>query len=172
MNTPDILYYARMVNTTTGKTPRYTITEEVGYFPPMEKLRGSDNKISMFLMPQSREDNSGTPPMKLQAKDSLNFTGLKDLWREGKMSGFAYGYPYDKKTYSSKNKPNPCFGYSEHGYLFIFHNKKGNATPDEIEFLVVKDARPLIAAYCKQLEMGGFDDELNYLRQQAKENTC
>ena len=85
MNTPNIRYYALMENTTQkGKvTPKYTITHDAGYYPPMEKLTGRDKQISMNLLPQSREDNSSTPPMKLQAKNSLNFTGLKDLWREG-----------------------------------------------------------------------------------------
>lgn len=32
--------------------------------------------------------------MRLQAKNSLNFTGLKDYFVDGKLSGFAYGYPW------------------------------------------------------------------------------
>ena len=35
---PDILYYAVMKYNANGKaTPKYTITEEWGYLPPMEK---------------------------------------------------------------------------------------------------------------------------------------
>lgn len=172
MNTPKILFYARMVNTTqTGKiTPKFTIREQAGYYPPMEHLKGKDGLISMNLMPQSREDNSSTPPMRLQAKNSLNFTGLKDYWVDGKMSGFAYGYPMDKPTYSSKNKPNPFFEYKDDGFLFIFHYDEkdpSNIIPTSIELVVLEGAKVLISAYCKMLEMGGFDDALAALRKQA-----
>ena len=173
MNTPNIRYYALMENTTQkGKlTPKYTITAQAGYYPPMEKLIGRDKQISMNLLNQSREDNSSTPPMKLQAKNSLNFTGLKDLWREGKMSGFAYGYPLDKQTYSKDNKINPFYEYKEDGFLFIIHpddNNPKNLVPVSIEVIVLEGAKVLISQYCKQLEMGGFNDKLKQLRELAQ----
>ena len=172
MNTPNIRFYALMVNSTqAGKsTPKYTITAQAGYYPPMEQLRGRDKQISMNLLNQSREDNSSTPPMKLQAKNSLNFTGLKDLWREGVMSGFAYGYPLDKQTYSKDNKINPFYEYKEDGFLFIIHpddKDPNNLIPVSIELIVLERAKVLISAYCKQLEMGGFDGALQSLRLQA-----
>ena len=39
MNTPNVRYYAKMVNTTQKgkKTPKYTITAQAGYYPPMEQ---------------------------------------------------------------------------------------------------------------------------------------
>lgn len=57
MNRPDILYYARMVNTTTPemKSTKYTITEQTGFYPPIEELRGKDGKISMYLMEKLKE---------------------------------------------------------------------------------------------------------------------
>ena len=173
MNTPNIRFYALMVNSTqAGKsTPKYTITAQAGYYPPMEKLIGRDKQISMNLLNQSREDNSSTPPMKLQAKNSLNFTGLKDLWREGVMSGFAYGYPLDKQTYSKDNKINPFYEYKEDGFLFIIHpddNNPKNLVPVSIEVIVLEGAKVLISQYCKQLEMGGFNDKLKQLRELAQ----
>lgn len=173
MNTPNIRYYAMMENSTQkGKlTPKFTITAQAGFYPPMEKLIGRDKHISMNLLKQSREDNSSTPPMKLQAKNSLNFTGLKDLWREGEMSGYAYGYPFDKTTYSRDEKPNPFFEYKEDGFLFIIHSDDKdpkNIVPVSIELIVLEGAKVLISAYCKQLEMGGFDEALQALREQAQ----
>ncbi len=173
MNTPNIRYYAKMVNTTIGKTPKYTISEQVGYYAPMDKLVGRDKHISMNLLQQDREDNSSTPPMKLQAKNSLNFTGLKNFWIEGEMSPFAYGFPMDKPTYSSKAKVNPFYEYKDDGFLFIIHhdeNDHKNIIPTCIELIVLENAKLLISAYCKQLEMGGFDAALNTLREQAKSN--
>lgn len=171
MSTPKIVYYACMeVATNTGRrTPKYTIKSQAGFYPPMEKLRGKDGQISMYLMPQSREDNSSTPPMKLQAKNSLNFTGLKDYWIDGKMSGFAYGYPYRMPWHSSKITPNPFYDNREDGFLFIIHQEQDSPTPlpTKIELIVLEGAKVLIGAYCKQLEMGGFDDELAALREQA-----
>lgn len=173
MNTPNIRYYAKLVNTTQKgkKTPKYTIVEQAGYYPPMEQLRSRDGLVSMNLMPQSREDKSSTPPMRLQAKNSLNFTGLKDFWIEGKLSGFAYGYPMDKPTYSKDEKPNPFYEYKGDGYLFrVYQDEKEptNLTPTCIELVVLEGAKVLISAYCKQLKMGGFDEALEALRQQAQ----
>ncbi len=173
MNTPNILFYAKMeYSTQKGReTPRYTITRQAGYYPPMEQLKGRDGKISFFLLPQSREDISSTPPMKLQGKGSLNFTGLKDYWIEGKISGLAYGYPLDKPTYSSKAKQNPFFDYKDDGYLFYIHTNATQPTkPTYIELLILEGAakvKGILASYCKMLEMGGFDEALQALRLQA-----
>lgn len=170
MSTPNIRYYAKMVNTTqTGKkTPKYTIIAQAGYYPPMEHLRGRDGLVSMNLMEKLKEGDN-VPSMRLQAKNSLNFTGLKDYFKDGKLSGYAYGYPLDKATYSKDNKQNPFFEYKNDGYLFIMHNSdKEPVAPTCIEFIVLEGAKVLISAYCKQLLMGGFDDALEQLRKQAQ----
>lgn len=172
MSTPNIRYYARMVNTTqTGKkTPKYTITAQAGYYPPMEQLRGRDGQISMNLMEKLKEGDN-VPSMRLQAKSSLNFTGLKDYFQDGKLSGFAYGYPSDKPTYSKDEKPNPFFDYKQDGFLFLIEQDEKdptNLTPTSIELIVLDGAKVLISAYCKQLVMGGFDEALGALREQAQ----
>ena len=177
MITPNIRYYARMEDCTgNGKTPKYVITAQAGYFPPMENIVGRDGKVSMYLQVSkdsgSKKDNA--PAMKLQAKDSLNFTGLKDYFINGKLSGFAYGYPLDAKMYSSKQKPNPFYEYKDDGYLFIIHqDKNANTAPEHIrptiiELVVLEGAKVLISSYCKQLIMGGFDEAIKALRDQAK----
>ena len=178
MTTPNIRYYARMEDCTgNGKTPKYRITAQAGYFPPMETIIGRDGKVSMYLQVSkdsgSKKDNS--PAMKLQAKDSLNFTGLKDYFVDGKLSGFAYGYPLAVKTYSSKQKPNPFFAYKDDGFLFIVHQDQTAATEPEkikpscIELVVLEGAKVLISSFCKMLQMGGFDEALAALRKQAKQ---
>ena len=175
MNTPNVRYYAKMVNTTQKgkKTPKYTITAQAGYYPPMELLRGRDGQISMNLMEKLKEGDN-VPSMRLQAKNSLNFTGLKDYFQDGKLSGFAYGYPLDKPTYSKDEKPNPFFDYKQDGFLFLIEQDEKDPTdltPTSIELIVLEGAKVLISAYCKQLVMGGFDEVLQALREQVQKGS-
>ena len=176
MNTPYVRYYAKMVNTTQKgkKTPKYTITAQAGYYPPMEQLRGRDGQISMNLTEKLKEGDN-VPSMRLQAKNSLNFTGLKDYFQDGKLSGFAYGYPLNKQTYSKDEKPNPFFEYKQDGFLFLLEQDEKdptNLTPTSIELVVLEGAKVLISAYCKQLVMGGFDEALQALREQAQKRSA
>lgn len=168
MITPNIRYYAKLERCKgVYKTPKYTIVEEAGYYAPMESLKGKDGRVSMYLQNQRKERND-IPAMWLQAKNSLNFTGLKSYFIDGKISSFAYGEPFYKETYSKKNQANPFYEYREDGYLFILNDDKTGVVPASIELIVLEDAKVLIAAYCKQLLMGGFDDPLRLLREQAK----
>ena len=177
MNIPNIRYYARLEDCTgNGKTPKYVVTAQAGYYPPMDEIVGRDGKISMFLqVSKDSGSNDDAPEMRLQAKNSLNFTGLKNYFVNGRLSGFAYGYPNRAKTYSKKQKPNPFFEYGEDLYLFIIHQDQTAATEPEkikpscIELLVLEGAKVLRAAYCKMLQMGGFDEALAALRKQAKQ---
>ena len=176
MITPNIRYYARLEECTgKGKTPKYVITAQAGYYPPMDEIVGRDGKISMYLqVSKDSGSNDDAPSMRLQAKNSLNFTGLKNYFVNGRLSGFAYGYPNRAKTYSKKHKPNPFFEYGEDLYLFIIHQDQTAATEPEkikpscIELIVLEGAKVLSAAYCKQLMMGGFDEAVKSLRQQAQ----
>lgn len=168
MITPNIRYYARLERCKGAtKTPKFTIVEEAGYYAPMESLKGKDGRISMFLQ-NKRKERYDIPALWLQAKGSLNFTGLHSYFIDGKISGFAYGYPLNKEDYSSKKKKNPFYEYRKDGFLFLIHDDKTGVVPAFIELIVLEDAKPLIAAYCKQLLMGGFDEALALLRKQAK----
>ena len=175
MITPSICYYAKMVyDTNSKKTPKYVITTQAGYYPPMEQIKGRNGLISMYLMEKLKE-GANIPSMRLQAKDSLNFTGLKEYFVDGRLSGFAYGYPLTDKTYSSKKKENPFYEYKDNGYLFIVHqDRNANTAPEQIrptviELIVLDGAKVLISSYCKQLMMGGFDEAIKSLREQAKQ---
>lgn len=170
MTKPNILYYALMQDVTGGnKTPKYRIIRQVGYYPPMDALRGKDGSICFYLLPSkdsgSTKDNA--PAMKLQGKNSLNFTGLKEHFKNGKLSGFAYGYPMDKPTYGKDNKTNPFYEHKDDCFLFRMSNNEASTNslqPTAIELLVLKDAKVLGAAYLEQLANGGFDTELKQMR--------
>ena len=172
MNTPNVRYYARLENSTERgrRTPKYTITAQAGYYPPMEHLRGRSGLISMNLLEKAKEGEN-VPSMRLQAKGSLNFTGLKEYFQGGKLSGYAYGYPYNAPTYGNKNpRKNPFLEYADDGFLFIIHQDEDvpdNVTPTCIELIVLEHAKVLIPTYCKMLVMGGFDETLSALREQA-----
>ena len=173
---PKIRYYARLEDCTEKKTPKYVIKTQAGEYPPMEKIKDRNGDVSMYLLASrdsgSKKDNA--PAMKLQAARSLNFTGLKDYFVDGKLSGYAYGYPLEAETYSKDKKPNPFFEYKDDGYIFIIHQNDEASTeaeklkPSCIELIVLEGAKVLIPAYCKQLMMGGFDEALRALREQAK----
>lgn len=176
MNYPNIRFYALFVETTGKgkKTPKYAISEAAGYYPPMDKLKGKDGKVSMYYKDSNDRCNNvkegiNIPAKYLQAKDSLNFTGLKDLFTaDGKLSGFAYGNPLAKATYTKDDKPNPFFAYKNDGFIFKIKAKADAIGVETFELLVLENAKPLIAAYCKMLQQGGFDDDLQLLREQAK----
>lgn len=170
MNTPNIRYYALFTDTTAEgkKTQKFSVVASTGYYPPMEQLKGKDGKISMYLMEKLKE-GLFTPSMRLQAKGSLNFTGLKEWFAaDGKLSGYAYGYPLSDKTYSKDKKPNPFYDFKADGYLFKVHTNEDGTKATKIEMLVLANAKPLIATYCKMLQMGGFDEALTLVRQQAE----
>ena len=162
----------RVINPNKETTsPRYDITALSGYYEPMEQLKNTKGQIAMYLMSKLKGGEQ-VPAMRLQAKNSLNFTGLKDYFTDDKISGFAYGYPMADKVYSKKELTNPFYEYRNDGFLFIVHceeHTKGKAiTPTTIELIVLEDAKVLIASYTKQLLMGGFDEAIKLLREHAK----
>ncbi len=151
------------------KHPKYSIVRQAGYYQPMGHLTGRDGKISLTLVPASKS-GSKADGMKLQGKNSLNFTGLNEYFKDGKFSGFAWGNPQGGKEYGEKKKrANPFDSYEGDAFLFIMH--QGTAAtgtpPQSMELIVLADARVLVTSYLKQLEIGGFDEELRAMRKLA-----
>ncbi|KAA6344874.1 hypothetical protein EZS27_007520 [termite gut metagenome] len=155
------------------KTARYDCTAFAGYYPPLETLKNNKGQL-FFYLNRSRNDKSTTPEHYLQAsKDSMNLTGLFHYWEDGKMSGFCSGYPSTKEIFDNKKKtPNPFYENRNDAFLFIIYwDKEAQEpipTPTAIEMIVLQNTKVLIDAYRKQLMLGGFDEELNMLRGQAK----
>lgn len=171
----NLIYYARMeYNRTSKRTPKYVIVAEAGVYPPMEQLRGGDGRISMFLM-KRQIAGGNVPPMWLQAKDSLNFTGLKGYFERGRLSGFAYGYPNTAKTYGKDKKPNPFAGNKADAFLFVIHKdgqavtEAGQVCPGCMELIVIKDGQRSVYAHAGRLKSGDYDEALATLREQAKQ---
>ena len=166
---PALVYYAVLVDCTKGKIPKYKIQYEHLSYPPMKDLVGKDGFVSMYLKPNSTH-KPDAPEMNLQAKDSLNFTGLKYLLSYGKIR-WAYGNPMQAQTYSKEHKPNPFYKYRHSCYVFRMHNKGFNR-PMTIELFVLdgceRDAMEQMApTYCRQFSMGCYDEVIAALRMQA-----
>ena len=107
MNIP--VWYADFnISTKEGKkTPRFTSGMEWGNYSPINALRGKDGKISLYLLESTQsgsKESTSTPPMRLQAKESLNLTGLKNYYVGGEISGYAFGNPDEKPTYGKENR--------------------------------------------------------------------
>lgn len=166
--TPHILAYLCLTKVQGVKTPKYGASHILGYYPPFDKLASKDGSINFYLMSKREGQPSNTPPMNLQGKNSINITGLKDYYLDdGKISGYAYGYPPIGETYGTKKpRPNPFADNSKDAFLFLIHQGENDAEPTKIEMLVLQDAKVLAPSYCKMLMMGGFDGQLAELRKQ------
>lgn len=77
---------------------------------------------------------------------------------------FGYGYPNPNRFIGKDKKPNPLFPFRNDAYLF-----KVNADYSEIELFVIQDGRHLINSYYQILIDGGFDEEIELLRKQARQ---
>lgn len=168
MITPKIELYARFDLNPNIKTPKYICTKVAGYYPPMEQLKNAKGELSFYMLP-SRSKKVDAPPYKLQGKNSLNFTGLYHFFIDDKMSDVCTGYPSDKKQYGKATvRNNPFYEYRNDAYLILMHQGNRTDVPSYFELIILENAKLLIDAYRKQLLMGGFDDALNLLREQAK----
>ena len=176
MITPNIRYYAALEYCKDSKeTPKYVIKAQAGDYPPMEELKSRDRRVYMYLMEKIR-NGAHIPSIRLQVtKNGLNFTGMKEYFIDGKISGFAYGYPDKSDTYKNhgKEKPNPFYDYKNDGFLFIVHQDKTATTeaerlrPSYIELIVLAHGGENLRIWCKQLLMGGFNKIIAKLREQA-----
>ncbi len=178
---PQVALYARFdVVANGGETPKYSMSRAVGYYPPFEKLVGRDGKVSVYLMEKCNKDNLDAPEMRLQAKGSLNLTGLKGYFVNGGMvSTCCYGNPPSGATYGGKKpKDNPFYpDCIKDAFLFLFDDGKSVEVGGKcvevlpsFEMLVLSGAKVLAPTYCQMLAKGGFDGVLNELREQADIN--
>lgn len=152
------------------KQPKYTALKYWGKYPPMEYLIGRDGKISVFLQDSKvsgSKDSTSTPPMKLQAKNSINLTGLYNYYTGEWLCEYAYGNPYMPKD---KTKFNPFKEYQKDGFLFRFFYKDRDNVPTGFEMMVVPNVGSLIRNRCEMLILGGYNRFLEEARKQATDN--
>lgn len=171
---PDISLYMLLSDCTPlqSKTPKYKLTKHIGYYPPIEQLANKEGDVIFYLIQKLEGAKQNTPAMRLQAKNSLNFSGLKNIFKSNKITSYAYGYPLSTATFGKDNKPNPFFCNKDDGYLFVLHFNEDEdkpLKPTAIEVLILDNAKLMITAFASMLAKGGFEESLQICRQKAKE---
>ena len=170
---PTIIYYALLMDCTGSNiTPKYRIEFEAMEYEPMTKIMGKDGFVSMYLKP-NQSSKPDAPEMNLQAKSSLNFTGVKYSKYGNELDEWAYGNPLQTETYSKDNKPNPFYAYRHHCYVFRMHYDNNiQHRPVAIELFVLSGdeqdrMKQMAPTYLKTFQMGCFDNEVAALRKLA-----
>lgn len=174
MNNPKIRMWAKFgLRQNSGKTPKYVLTDAWGWVEELKDLVGRDGYISLYLCQKREGQPADAPSMYLQAKSSLNLTGLRDLFVDGVMSNYAWGTPPKTVTYGAK-KPriNPLIKYVADGFLFLFNYdfevKLGEMErPLSFELLWLEGAGLMIPQHCKSLQMGSYNEILRKCREEA-----
>lgn len=152
------------------KQPKYTATKVWGKYPPMVHLIGKDGKISVQMLDSKTsgsKDSTSTPPMKLQAKNSINLTGLHNYYTGNEVYEYAYGNPYKPKD---EDKFNPFKDNLQDGFLFRFYFEEGESVPKSFEMIVIPRVETLARNRCEMLIMGGYNRFLEGARKQATDN--
>lgn len=156
--------------TTPRKWPRFDLVSMCGYWEALERLKNHKGQIFLVKVQseknEHRKQGGTTPEYYLQCtpakSKSINFSGIRFLYTDGKGTVFASGEPSDQpKLKGGVN--NPMYDQRYDGFLFLFSQDMG-----KLEILIIEGGRDVIDAYRKQLSLGGFDEVLNVMRKNAK----
>jgi hypothetical protein len=167
---PELKTVTRKGVTTPRKQPRYDLTAFAGYWGALDKLKNHRGLLFFNLIPtdknQFRKQDGTTPEYYLQCtpskSKSINFSGVRFEYSDGKETTFASGEPSDREKLTG-GVINPMYEQKNDAFLFIFSQDM-----QRLEVLIIEGGRVLIDAYRKQLSKGGMDDVLYTLRKQAK----
>jgi len=116
----------------------------------------------MYCQSNDKCNRNSTAEMRLQCKDSINFSSLYlNNLKIGELL-IGYGEPPQAKELKS-GKKNPFFENRMDGYLFII-----TSDMQAIEILTVPNGRYLIQGIAKQLADGQLNDALEQARMIAR----
>lgn len=155
------------------KQPRFDLTAIAGYWEALDKLKNYKGALFFNLIPtdknEFRKQDGKTPEYYLQCtpakSKAINFSGIRFQYADGKPMPIASGEPSYKEILSGGVK-NPMYAQRNDAFLFLFSNNM-----QVLEVLVIDGGRLLIDAYRKQFALGGFNEVLRQLREQAKATT-
>lgn len=167
---PELKNVTRKGITTPRKQPRFDLMAFAGYWDALDKLKNYKGQLYFNLIPtdknEYRKQDGTTPEYYLQCtpakSKAINFSGIRFQYEAGKETVFASGEPSDREKLTS-GVINPMYKQRNDAFLFIFSKDM-----ERLEILIVSNGRTLIDAYRKQLSMGGMNEILNSLRNQAK----
>lgn len=168
---PELKNITRKGVSTPRKQPRYDLVAMAGYWSAMEKLRNYKGLLFFNLIPtdknEYRKQDGTTPEYYLQCtpakSKSINFSGIRFQYEDGKASLFGSGEPSDRPMLTG-SVINPMYEQRNDAFLFLFSKDM-----ETLEILIIENGCLLIDAYRKQLSTGGLDAVLEVLRKQAKE---
>jgi hypothetical protein len=134
-------------------------------------LKNYKGQLYFSLIPtdknEYRKQEGTTPEYYLQCtpakSKTINFSGIRFQYSDGKETTVASGEPSDRQKLKT-GANNPMYDQRNDGFLFLFSKDM-----QTLEILIIAEGRLLIDSYRKQLSLGGFDEVLQQLRQQAKE---
>ncbi len=155
---------------TPRKQPRFDLVSLAGYWSALDNLKNYQGKVFLNMIPTDKNENrkqgGTTPEYYLQVNPakigSINFSGVRFQYQDGKETAFASGEPSDQPKLKG-GVINPMYKQKDDAFLFMFSNDM-----QTLEVLIVSNGRLLIDAYRKQLADGYFNSVLSILRNQAK----
>lgn len=155
----DLAIYISLADCTGAlKTPKYTANNYGGGYAPVDGLKGRDGKFSVYLLESANTGASAdAPALRLQAKDSLNLTGLKGLVRVNNGLFIAYGTPPDTATYGKSEKKNPFYGMND-GFIVFLEQEIEESRPSAIHLFVLKGMKGQIAQIFEEVRGIGWPD--------------
>ena len=146
------------------------MTAIAGYWEALDKIKNYKGILFFNLIPtdknEYRKQDGTTPEYYLQCtpakSKAINFSGIRFLYADNKQSIFASGEPSNREILTGGVR-NPMYKQKNDAFLFLF-----SMNMQKLEILVIEGGRLLIDAYRKQLSLGGFNEALEQLRNQAK----
>lgn len=172
-----VAFYGKFEFTPGTATPKYVLTKSIGDYKPIEALIGRYDNVAVFLAEKTNPDNADAPTMRLQGKNSVNISGLKNYFVDGgKVSRACYGTPPKGATYGSKKpKPNPFADNTTDGFIFLLGDVinvdiaegKQAAIPKYFEWLVLPNANKIVSLYVGAFAKGGYVELIEQLRGSA-----
>lgn len=152
------------------KQPRYDLTHVAGYWEALERLKNYKGRLYFNFIStdknEYRKKDGTTPEYYLQCtpakSKTINFSGIRFQYSDDKEISFASGEPSDRQILKT-GVINPMYDQCNDGFLFLFPEDM-----QTLEILIIESGRQRIDIHRKHLSLGGFDEALQQLRQQAR----
>ena len=144
--------------------PRYDCINYAGEYEGMDAFINGKGMFMLYLLESEKTIKANVKRLSefvLKGIKSLNFTSM--YFEDITSPNYCYGYPNGKPMLSNGTS-NPLFAFRQDLYLILV---KEDFT--EFEILVFKNSKGFASDYLQNLINGEFDEELQEMRNEAKE---